>query len=168
VGRVGELRVADSVVPASALVEAVATLDSVVGGIEVTAVVSAPWVGECRRCLEPVGGELRCEVREMFRPRREDEPPDEDDETYPLGVDHLDLQPLVRDALLLELPIAPLCRDGCRGLCPTCGADLNQGPCSCPAGPGDPRWSALDALKLPPGPGDGERDQHDRGGRARP
>jgi uncharacterized protein len=150
-GRVGELRVAGSVVPGDAQVEAVATLDSVVGGVEVTAIVSAPWRGECRRCLAPVDGELRCQVREMFRARREGEPSDKDEDTYPLGVDHLDLQPLVRDALLLELPIAPLCHPNCRGLCPTCGADLNKGPCQCAEQPSDPRWSVLDALKAAPG-----------------
>jgi uncharacterized protein len=150
-GRVGELRVAGSIVPADALVDADATLDSVVGGIEVTATISAPWRGECRRCLAPVDGQLHCEVREMFRARREGKPEDDDEDTYPLGSDHLDLQPLVRDALLLELPIAPLCRPDCEGLCPTCGADRNDGPCRCADQAGDPRWSALDALKGRPG-----------------
>jgi uncharacterized protein len=55
------------------------------------------------------------------------------------------LRPLVRDALLLELPLAPLCREDCRGLCAHCGADLNDGPCDC-APPRDPRWDALDVL----------------------
>jgi uncharacterized protein len=62
------------------------------------------------------------------------------------------LRPLVRDALLLELPLAPLCRPDCRGLCARCGADLNAGPCSCVADR-DPRWGALDALR---GAGDQE------------
>jgi uncharacterized protein len=159
VGRVGELRVAGSIVPADAPVEAIVALDSVLGGIEVTAIVSAPWQGECRRCLTPVGGQLRCEVREMFRARGEGESPVDDEETYPLGVDHLDLQPLVRDALLLELPIAPLCRADCLGLCPTCGADLNQGPCPCAEESGDVRWSVLDALRGSPGEGDRPTDQ---------
>ena len=150
-GRIGELKVADSVVCADAEVEALATLDSVDGGIEVTAVVDAPWRGECRRCLRPLSGELRCEVREMYRPRPAGEPEDADDETYPLEGEQLDLRPLVRDALLLELPIAPLCRDDCRGLCALCGADLNEGPCECPDNGGDPRWSALDALRDLPG-----------------
>ena len=54
---------------------------------------------------------------------------DLDEDTYPLEGDQLDLRPLVRDALLLELPLAPLCREDCRGLCAECGADLNLGPC---------------------------------------
>ena len=56
---------------------------------------------------------------------------DLDEDTYPLEGDQLDLRPLVRDALLLELPLAPLCREDCRGLCAECGADLNLGPCQC-------------------------------------
>jgi uncharacterized protein len=147
-GQVGELSVAGSVVPAEATVVADATLDSVHGGIEVSADVSAPWKGECRRCLEPVSGELHSHVRELYRPHgRGDE---DDEETYPLAGEVLDLRPLIRDALLLELPLAPLCTDACRGLCPTCGADLNAGSCACPASAADPRWAALDALKERP------------------
>jgi uncharacterized protein len=149
-GRIGELRVADSVVPSDAEASAVATLDSVDGGIEVTALVSAPWRAECRRCLKPVGGELNCDVREVFRPRQPGERASDDEETYPLTGDQLDLRPLVRDALLLGLPIAPLCREDCAGLCPTCGSDLNEGPCSCAAPDPDPRWGALEALRDPP------------------
>ncbi len=150
-GRVGELRVAASIVPADAEVTADALLDSVDGGVEVTADVSAPWRGECRRCLKPVEGRLRCKVREVYRPRRSQEGPDDDEDTYELQPDHLDLEPLVRDALLLELPLAPLCREDCLGLCPTCGADRNEGLCECPSPSSDPRWAALDVLLEGPG-----------------
>jgi uncharacterized protein len=146
-GPVGELTVASSVVPASAEVVADVRLDSISGGIEVAASIRAPWLGECRRCLRPIDGELCCEVRELYRPRAEHEAPDADEETYPLSGDHLDLRPLVRDALLLELPLAPLCRENCRGLCPTCGADLNRGSCGCPPAANDQRWAALDSLR---------------------
>lgn len=146
-GTVGELRVADSVVPAGSTVTADAVLDSVDGGIEVTADIEARWVGQCRRCLKPVGGQLRTHVREMFRSRSPGERPDEDEETYPLSGEMLDLRPLVRDAVLLDLPLAPLCHEGCAGLCPTCGADLNDGDCGCPPPAQDPRWAALDALR---------------------
>lgn len=150
-GRVGDLHVAGSLIAADAEAEAVATLDSLDGGIEVTAVVSAPWQGECRRCLQPLTGDLRCEVRELYRPRRPGEAPDADEETYPLSGEQLDLRPLVRDALLLELPTAPLCRPDCRGLCQQCGADLNVAPCGCPPLSEDPRWAALDVLRPQPG-----------------
>jgi uncharacterized protein len=150
-GRVGELRVAASTVPADADITADALLDSVDGGIEVTATVSAPWRGECRRCLKPVEGKLRCTVREVYRPRGGQVGPDSDEDTYELQPDHLDLEPLVRDALLLELPLAPLCREDCLGLCPTCGADRNEGSCDCPSPSGDPRWAALNVLLEGPG-----------------
>jgi uncharacterized protein len=153
VGRIGELSVAGSVVPASAEAVAQAVLDSAVGAIEVTAEIRAPWQGECRRCLRPLIGELRCEVRELYRSRHEQEQPDPDEDTYPLEGDHLDLSPLVRDALLLELPLAPLCREDCRGLCSMCGADLNAGPCGCSSSTGDPRWGALDVLRVSDGDG---------------
>jgi uncharacterized protein len=136
----------------------VATFDSVDGGIEVTGVVTASWLGECRRCLAPLGGELRCEVREMYRPRPDGEPPDEDEETYPLSGEQLDLAPLVNDALLLELPIAPLCRDTCAGLCPICGADLNEAPCGCDRVVADARWEALEALRGPAVPEGGHAE----------
>jgi uncharacterized protein len=53
----------------------------------------------------------------------------------------------VHDAIFLELPLAPLCRPDCQGLCPECGADKNEAPCECP-GPVDPRWATLDALRF--------------------
>ncbi len=76
--------------------------------------------------------------------------PEADEETYELGSDYLDLAPLARDAILLDLPLAPLCREDCAGLCPTCGADRNEEACDCPTEVIDPRWVALEALL--PGP----------------
>ncbi|MGH9114725.1 MAG: YceD family protein [Acidimicrobiales bacterium] len=149
-GRVGELSVAGSTVPAGAEASVDAVLAAIEGGIEVAGLVTAPWRGECRRCLRPVAGELRCELRELYRARAHGESPESDEETYPLHGDHLDLAPLLRDALILELPVAPLCGAGCRGLCPSCGADLNDGRCTCPAPSGDPRWAGLEGLRSEP------------------
>jgi uncharacterized protein len=111
----------------------------------VTANVTARWVGECRRCARAIGGELSVPVKERFLEHVTDE-----DDAYPLEGDLLDLADLVRDALILELPLAPLCRDDCKGLCVTCGADLNEADCGCGA-PIDPRWANLDALREPDG-----------------
>ena len=61
----------------------------------------------------------------------------------------MDLLPLARDAVLLNLPLAPVCRPDCAGLCPTCGADLNEGPCLCLPVSSNGRWAALDALRGP-------------------
>jgi uncharacterized protein len=70
-------------------------------------------------------------------------------ETYRLDDDAVDLEPLVRDALLLELPAVPLCAPECRGLCPVCGADRNETTCDCRTDEPDPRWAALESLEIP-------------------
>lgn len=183
-GSLGELRVADTVVPADHDVTVDVVLSAIDGGIEVEGTVSAGWEAECRRCLRPVSGVLTAEVRELYRPPEhrgpgqhgpehrgaehrgtehrgaegrhrdshqhlrvvEGEEQGEDD-TYELGAEQLDLAPLARDAVLLGLPLAPLCRPDCAGLCPTCGAELADGDCDCAPAPPDARWAALDALR---------------------
>jgi uncharacterized protein len=147
-GRLDGLQITGSHVPAGAAVDVDVVLEASDGGIVVAGTVNAPWVGECRRCLDEVLGELVVEVRELYEPHHRFNPaPEDEDETYPLTGDTLDLAPLARDAVLLGLPPAPLCRADCAGLCPTCGADLNAGPCECPPAAADPRWLALDALR---------------------
>ena len=84
--------------------------------------------------------------RDEHEAERFGEAPSTDDEWYPIVDDTIDLGPLVRDAIVLDLPAAPLCREDCRGLCPQCGADRNEGDCSC-AAPKDPRWANLDVLR---------------------
>jgi uncharacterized protein len=130
-----------SVVPLDAEAEADVTLTAFSGGIEAVGQVTAPWVGICRRCTAPVAGELRVRVQERFC-----DAPEAEDELYPIIDDTIDLGPMVRDAVVLELPMAPLCREDCAGLCPQCGADRNEGACSCVA-PRDPRWANLDVLR---------------------
>lgn len=147
-GRLGEFRVGDSRLDASAEVTVDAELDSVDGAIVVSGRVSAPWRGECRRCLRPIEAVMDVAVREIYRarPARESVA---DEDTYPLSGEQLDLEPLARDAILLELPVNPLCHEGCGGLCPTCGAVLDEGPCACPPAGPDPRWAALDGVGRP-------------------
>jgi uncharacterized protein len=140
-GRLDGLRVSGSEVPPSAPVDVDTLLEWVSDGILATGTVSAPWRGECRRCLVPADGILAVAFRELF----ESKPTD--GESYQLRYDVVDLEPLVREAILLELPLAPLCREDCPGLCPTCGADLNEGPCACRPDDRDPRWAALDLLR---------------------
>ena len=111
-------------------------------GIVVTGHVRAPWRGECRRCLKSVEGELDATLLEVF------EPEPVDGETRRLEGATVDLEPVAREAVLLELPLAPLCTEACRGLCDRCGADRNEDPAHSHEEPGDPRWSALDVLKF--------------------
>jgi uncharacterized protein len=112
-------------------------------GLLATGTVAAPFTGECRRCLGPLVGEVVADVQELF----EEEP--REGESYPLRHETIDLEPLAREALLLGLPLAPLCREDCRGLCPTCGVDLNETP-DHEHPERDERWAALDALRTDP------------------
>jgi uncharacterized protein len=135
-------------VPAGEPVTIDVTLTSYPGGITAAGTVSAPWVGECRRCGGPAEGTVVAEVNERYAPSGGTNGGEAggDDEAYPLAGDELDLEPLARDAVLLELPLAPLCRADCLGLCPQCGTNWNVAPCTCrPAL--DPRWAALDTLR---------------------
>ena len=84
-------------------------LERVPEGIVVRGTLAAAWSAACSRCLEPVGGEISVHVDELF------ETVPLEGETYKLDEDVIDLEPMVRDALLLELPLAPLCSAGLRG-----------------------------------------------------
>jgi uncharacterized protein len=117
-------------------------LESVNEGIVVKGVIRVPWEGECRRCLRTVQNLLETPVFEVF----EDEPVE--GETSKLEIDRIDLEPLVRETVLLELPMVPLCRDDCAGLCPECGADRNEGDCGHAVEVRDERWAALDVLRF--------------------
>ncbi len=87
--------------------------------------------GECRRCLAAVEFLVQGDLHLLFADA-DDENADEPD-VYPIGDlgTMLDLRPAVREQWLLEAAVLPLCRPDCKGLCPTCGADLNTGPCDC-------------------------------------
>jgi uncharacterized protein len=117
-------------------------LERVPEGIVVRGNLTATWSSACSRCLEPVGGEISVHVDELF------ETHPLEGETYQLDEDAIDLEPMVRDMLLLELPLAPLCQDDCAGLCATCGTNRNLTHCECVTTELDPRWAALRSLEL--------------------
>jgi len=117
-------------------------LDRVGDGIVVRGSASSRWRAACSRCLTPVERDVAVHLDELF------EADPVEGETYAIDVDHIDLDPAVRDNLLVVLPAAPHCRDECLGLCPNCGADLNVAPCSCDTEVHDPRWDALRELHL--------------------
>jgi len=139
-GALDDLFVSGSEVPEGADVDVDVLLTPIGHTIEARGVVRAPWRGSCRRCLQPASGTIEGEVLELF------EAHPVEGETYPLEHDEVDLEPLARETVVLELPQAPLCREDCQGLCPDCGADRNEGTCSC-APPIDPRWAVLDELR---------------------
>ena len=122
-------------------------LESVTEGVLVTGTVTAPLAGQCGRCLDPVTEDLDVDVVELFAyPDSTTEQTSEEDEVHRLEGDHLDLEPVVRDAVVLGLPWTPLCRPDCAGLCPDCGQRLDDLPAGHAHEQLDPRWAALTAL----------------------
>jgi uncharacterized protein len=117
-------------------------IESLSDGLVATGTVRAHWRGSCRRCLEAADGDMLVELRELFRPSAAPE-----DEAFPIVDDQVDLRPVVTEVLVCDLPLAPLCGDDCRGLCPECGANRNLVDCGHDVRPVDPRWSALEGLR---------------------
>lgn len=141
-GTIEDLRVQGSAVPADVLVGFEGRIEAVEGrSLVADGIVHGAWEGECRRCLGQARGELAISVHELF-----DIEPVEG-ETYPIEGDTIDLESLVRETIMLELPEAPVCSADCAGLCPVCGVNRNETPCSCSVEITDDRWAALDALK---------------------
>jgi uncharacterized protein len=132
------------IVPAGSEIEFEMLLESVVEGVLVTGTAGAPVTGECARCLDPISDTVEVEVTELFAyPDSLTEETTEEDEVFHVVDDLIDLEPVVRDALVLALPQAPLCSPDCAGLCPGCGArwaDLkpDHGHENI-----DPRWAGL-------------------------
>ncbi|MFI6697184.1 YceD family protein [Streptomyces sp. NPDC050433] len=143
-------------VPEGAPVELTLRLESVMEGVLVTGTARATAEGECVRCLEPVRQDVAADFQEMFSyPDADDrgrskqaEPADdaEDDEDRLYIEDGLfDLEPVLRDAVVLALPMQPVCRETCAGLCSECGIRLDENPDHHHAAV-DPRWAALQGL----------------------
>jgi uncharacterized protein len=132
-------------------------LESVMEGVLVSGIVTAPVRGQCGRCLESFGDEVEVDVQELFvYPESTTAETSEDDELPRLHGDFLDLEPVLRDALVLTLPTNPLCRDDCAGLCSECGARWEDLPSDHSHDQVDPRWAALQSLTVePPSAADG-------------
>ena len=151
-------------VPAGADVPLEVRFEAVSEGVLVTGTAIAPLAGECARCLAPLTSSVTVGFQELYlyagsrhdKHDKHDEQEEQDAaELYHLDGDLLDLEPAFRDAVVLALPMSPLCREDCPGLCAECGARLAD------TGPGhrhdaavDPRWAALQKF------GDTEDDNH--------
>lgn len=125
-------------------------LEAVMEGVLVTGTAEAGLIGECVRCLEPIEDEFLVDLQEMYvydDNRRDQSDEDLDDEVSTLEDDLLDLEPLLRDAVVLALPFQPLCQDDCPGLCTECGARLADDPDHGHEAAIDPRWVGLTALQ---------------------
>lgn len=118
-------------------------MESLHDGILVSADVDTVAEGECVRCLIDVKVPIEVEFQELFA-YSVDEAFD-----YSVHGDHVDLEPLVRDAVVLALPFQPVCQKDCLGLCPRCGARLLDNPGHEHEAPVDARWGALAALSEP-------------------
>jgi uncharacterized protein len=141
-------------VPEGSPVELDLRLEAVMEGVLVTGTARATLEGECARCLEPISDEVEVRFQELCVYDDHDVDPDEELEVSTLQDDRVDLEPLLRDAVVLALPFQPLCQDDCPGLCPECGARLADEPDHGHDAPGDPRWAALGALVEPEQQGD--------------
>lgn len=119
--------------------------ESVVEGILVTGAVGGRAVLQCARCLKQLPSSYDVEVCELYYGNGHAPAPDED--AYSVNGVEIDLEPMLRDAVALALPLNPLCAEDCKGLCPRCGRDLNLNACDCKEEQGDPRWAALDELR---------------------
>jgi uncharacterized protein len=166
-----DLRLELARVPAGADMQLDLRFEAVTEGVLVTGSATAPLVGECARCLAPLATTVTASFTELYLyddgPRRqhdkhehgkhehgkgdsrgwlfeESTEQDDEEEFYYLDGDLLDLEPALRDTVVLALPMSPLCREDCPGLCVECGVPLAD------AGPGhrhedapDPRWAGL-------------------------
>ena len=123
-------------------------LESVTEGVLATGTVTGRLQGQCARCLDPAADDLVVDLVELFAyPDSATEETSEEDEVQRLEGDHLDIEPVVHDAIVLGLPWTPLCRPDCAGLCPDCGQRLENLPADHAHEQLDPRWAALTALR---------------------
>jgi uncharacterized protein len=162
-----DLRLELARVPVGADLHLDVRFEAVTEGVLVTGTATAPVAGECARCLAPLTTTVTASFTELYlyqpdkhdrhdkhsrhdkhaKHDRLDENDEQDEEQFYLDGDLLDLEPVLRDAVVLALPMSPLCREDCPGLCVECGVPLAE------AGPGhghddspDPRWAALEQL----------------------
>ncbi len=134
-------------VPEGAPVDLDLRLEAVMEGVLVTGTARADLTGECVRCLEPIRDDVEVDLQELFVYEESDSATDDaDDDVSRLEGDLLDLEPLLRDAVVLSLPFQPLCREDCPGLCTECGARLADDPGHQHDDAIDPRWAALQEL----------------------
>jgi uncharacterized protein len=127
-------------VRAGSILDVELRMESLHDGILVTADVAGVTSGECVRCLIDIEQGVEVEIQELFAYSQ-----DEAFE-YEVQTDTIDLEPVIRDAVVLSLPFQPVCQEDCLGLCPQCGVRLLDNPGHEHEAPVDPRWAALAGL----------------------
>ncbi len=135
------------VVPVDSTLRLEARLESVVEGVVFTGVVQARVQGECGRCLREINDDLAVDVCELYAfPDSATDQSTDADEVSRLRDERIDAEPVIRDAVLLALPVTPLCQQDCPGLCADCGEHLDQLPADHHHPGSDIRWAALQEL----------------------
>ncbi len=140
-------------VPEGSSVDIDLRLEAVMEGVLITGTAQAALVGECARCLEAIEDTISVDIQELFvydDPNHAARGNELDDEVSRLEGDLIDLEPLLRDAVVLALPFQPLCQEDCPGLCIDCGAPLADDPDHRHEAPVDPRWAALGNVVVDP------------------
>jgi len=134
-------------------IDVVGELSKSAAKTDVKGSINAPVEVDCTRCLTPISRELDIVFdvdfvdKELFPDNKETHLESADLDTDVIEGNELDLSQVVREQILLNIPEQVLCRDDCRGICPTCGKDLNEGDCNCGEKEIDPRWAALKDFK---------------------
>lgn len=139
------------VVPAAAsrpalAVDADLVIEAIPDGLAVRGSLTGQAEVPCSRCLEATSVAVDVEVREAFLTPGEET---DEDEAYPIDGGEIDLEPLIRETVVLGMPAYPRCAEDCPGLCPTCGASRANDDCECEVSEGDPRFAILAQLNLP-------------------
>jgi uncharacterized protein len=133
-------------VPEGAPVQLHLRLESVMEGVLVSGTVDVPVTGQCARCLNPVEDTVSLDVQELYAYEGSTtEATSGEDEVRRIEGDQLDLAPLVRDTVVLTLPLSPTCTPDCAGLCVDCGERLDDLPADHSHEVVDPRWAGLAA-----------------------
>ena len=152
--RAAEFDFADSRVDDESDVVVDLELESSSTGVIAHGTAKVAWTSACRRCLRPVSGVVVADIDESFSrgvqrsfAAQGDTAGEALSETELIVGDQIDFTLPVREAVLLAVPAAPLCRVDCPGLCPQCGADRATTTCACVIQTRDERWAALDALR---------------------
>ena len=136
-----ELEVAPDVYRAEGAFPYQVTLTNVGGAILVEGTVEGTLTTPCARCLEECVIDVQGEVEGYFIiPGEGEKPEDMDDDEFDMLPDtnEIDLEPLLKAGIIIEVPLVPLCREDCQGLCPQCGKNLNEGPCDCDEAESEP------------------------------
>lgn len=137
------------------------TLSNTGSGIVATGTATARVNATCARCLCEFPLEVVADIEGFYvRPGEERELPEEQDVEFISENDTVDLAPALHAALVLETPFAPLHDEACAGICATCGADLNQGPCACEPAPPEGTQRPFAALKDLLGSAEGDSSEH--------